>query len=135
MKDTSNINQKGVGLGLSICKKITEFMGGGISLRSQENKGSVFQFKVQVSDVKLSSLMDDSLVLKRQQYLSKRRNKTQRIYQSEYMLETNPFNSTRAATDISQLLISDDTDLQLNFDILVADDNHFNFLALKMMLN
>lgn len=34
LKDTENINSKGVGLGLSICKKITEFMGGGITIES-----------------------------------------------------------------------------------------------------
>lgn len=41
---------EGVGLGLSICKRIVECMDGKLFVHSEENKGSVFSFEVQVGE-------------------------------------------------------------------------------------
>ena len=38
----------GIGLGLSICKKITEGMGGKISFKSQEGIGTTFRVSIEV---------------------------------------------------------------------------------------
>lgn len=46
------LNQKGIGLGLSICKKLTEGMGGKISVSSKQGVGSIFKFQVEVKDWK-----------------------------------------------------------------------------------
>jgi signal transduction histidine kinase len=35
LKSSSSINQSGVGLGLTICKKICEFMGGSVTVSSE----------------------------------------------------------------------------------------------------
>lgn len=52
LKASAHMNKQGIGLGLTICKKITEFMGGGIDVISEENKGTRFDFHVNVSKVK-----------------------------------------------------------------------------------
>lgn len=49
LKATAHMNKQGIGLGLTICKKITEFMGGGIDVMSEENKGTSFDFHISVS--------------------------------------------------------------------------------------
>lgn len=41
----------GTGLGLAICKELCEALNGGISLESEENKGSHFQAKVQLGEI------------------------------------------------------------------------------------
>eukprot|EP00347_Sterkiella_histriomuscorum_P023280 403335252 len=55
VKTSDSINQQGVGLGLNICKKICEFLGGQITITSQEEKGSTFTFQVNVEKVKVTS--------------------------------------------------------------------------------
>lgn len=42
LEATQEINSKGVGLGLHICKKIAEVFGGEVFVDSQENVGSTF---------------------------------------------------------------------------------------------
>ena len=52
LKDSNNLNKQGVGLGLSICKKICQFMGGDITVSSQKDEGSKFTFKVKIDDTR-----------------------------------------------------------------------------------
>ena len=42
VKNTRKINTKGVGLGLSITKMISEEFGGGVNLLSKKGRGSIF---------------------------------------------------------------------------------------------
>ncbi len=50
--DSSTTRQYGgTGLGLTICKRLCERMGGEISVRSKLKEGSVFSFSVQVRDI------------------------------------------------------------------------------------
>ena len=52
-----NLNyQKGTGLGLPICKKFSELMGGSVSVESELNKGSVFRVIIPVEVVSTSLL-------------------------------------------------------------------------------
>ena len=45
-KDRNSVT--GVGLGLSYCKMVTQVMGGDIECRSSPNKGTIFDFYVNV---------------------------------------------------------------------------------------
>lgn len=44
--NANNFNYQGTGLGLSIVKKLLDLFGSGITLKSQEGKGSVFGFEI-----------------------------------------------------------------------------------------
>ncbi len=45
----------GTGLGLTICRKIADVLGGSITVKSELNKGSVFTFKIPLKVVEFSS--------------------------------------------------------------------------------
>lgn len=46
LNEHSKINENGIGLGLTICKKLCEQMKGAISVESEDYEGSTFTFKV-----------------------------------------------------------------------------------------
>eukprot|EP00826_Nyctotherus_ovalis_P047577 TRINITY_DN5489_c0_g1_i1.p1 TRINITY_DN5489_c0_g1~~TRINITY_DN5489_c0_g1_i1.p1 ORF type:complete len:317 (+),score=72.15 TRINITY_DN5489_c0_g1_i1:628-1578(+) len=46
LESTSDINPQGVGFGLAMCKKLSERLGGSISVHSVPNAGSTFTFSV-----------------------------------------------------------------------------------------
>ena len=43
------INKSGCGLGLTICRNLTQKMGGDINVTSKYGKGTVFSFKIQAA--------------------------------------------------------------------------------------
>lgn len=46
IEDNRSLNPHGIGLGLTICKKFSELLGGNIQVKSQEKKGSSFKFRI-----------------------------------------------------------------------------------------
>jgi len=46
VSEQSNVNKQGIGLGLTICKKLTELLGGKISVDSVFNQGTTFTFTI-----------------------------------------------------------------------------------------
>ena len=61
--DSSNTRQyEGIGLGLTICKHIIEFMKGSISFTSQEGKGSTFQITLPFINKDTDSVDDKSII-------------------------------------------------------------------------
>jgi signal transduction histidine kinase len=56
LDENSEQNKHGVGLGLSICKNLVEWMGGKVSVESSINKGTTFEI-----NFKTSCLLQDSL--------------------------------------------------------------------------
>ncbi len=48
------MNKQGVGLGLVICKSICERLGGQISLRSELDRGTTFEFEIEI-DMEIDS--------------------------------------------------------------------------------
>jgi len=55
LDSTKEINTKGIGLGLHICKLITEQFGGSCSVQSAEGVGSVFSFTFHLSEPQLEN--------------------------------------------------------------------------------
>ena len=49
VQDSHQMNVHGIGLGLTISKKIIEQFGGEISMTSKEDEGSTFKFKLKIS--------------------------------------------------------------------------------------
>ncbi|CDW78418.1 multi-sensor hybrid histidine kinase [Stylonychia lemnae] len=129
LKKTEHINQQGVGLGLNICKKICEFLGGQISVKSEENKGTTFTFTIKIEIQESSRSFCNGI-----NQIGK--------YNTHFNC-TNPFavefsNSQRQSFSHKQIpLISfinmecPDNDCK---NILVVDDNHFNIMAMNLMI-
>jgi signal transduction histidine kinase len=46
VQESSALNPTGIGFGLTICKKLTELLGGGITVDSQHGRGSAFTFTI-----------------------------------------------------------------------------------------
>ena len=51
ISSSKKINQQGLGLGLTICKRICERMNGHITVESHEGKGSCFSAIFEVNDI------------------------------------------------------------------------------------
>jgi signal transduction histidine kinase len=52
LKASSSFNEKGIGLGLTICKRICEYLGGSITVESEEGKGTTFKVILKLSGIK-----------------------------------------------------------------------------------
>jgi len=61
---TNRIANKGVGLGLAICKKIIEKMNGTISVRSEEGKGSCFKIELKLPVINIDPEQEKTPVMK-----------------------------------------------------------------------
>jgi two-component system sensor histidine kinase/response regulator len=58
LKQDSSLNDNGVGLGLNICKKISESLGGMITLGSSIGIGSNFTFYIKLRQIDNSEHLD-----------------------------------------------------------------------------
>lgn len=52
LKQKKGVNNKGIGLGLNICKQICELFDGSIDCDSTKGEGSKFFFKFKIQDIK-----------------------------------------------------------------------------------
>jgi signal transduction histidine kinase len=60
LKASSKMNENGIGLGLTICKRISEFLGGSISVNSKEGVGSTFKVLIKLNALE-NNLMTKSV--------------------------------------------------------------------------
>lgn len=51
IENNQNLNKKGIGLGLYICKMITNQFDGDIKVESEEGIGSIFTFTMELYDL------------------------------------------------------------------------------------
>lgn len=61
--DNRESNESGSGLGLGICKKIVEKLGGEISIESQQGIGTTVTFMINVTNVRFQEKIDTQVEL------------------------------------------------------------------------
>ena len=109
-----------MGLGLSICQKITEFMDGGISVESKENEGSTFTFSVALEKTKIVNLSRSVCAFPAS-------SKVKRVNESSTLEMINPFASEKLCKSV---IVPTKEKLR----VLIVEDYHFNFMAMQLML-
>ena len=57
------INQNGIGLGLTISSKLIDHLGGSISLKTNEHKGTTFEFTIKITNQDDSGLGSDDIIV------------------------------------------------------------------------
>ena len=62
LKRTEEINTRGIGLGLHICRKLVRKLGGNIICESEWQKGSTFTFTVKVDVVDDTQITQNKLI-------------------------------------------------------------------------
>jgi hypothetical protein len=60
VKNNRNLNQKGIGLGLCICKQISQIFGGDVTVQSQKGHGSTFTFEFVLESEDLDQKSEES---------------------------------------------------------------------------
>lgn len=58
MKFKTDMNSNGMGLGLTICKKITDAMGGRIFCKSQIDVGTIMTIEIPLNQLDISGIND-----------------------------------------------------------------------------
>lgn len=117
----SNNKEKGSGLGLSICKKMVELMGGKISVSSKEGLGSKFSFTLPCGFSEEEDTQEELLVASENTIDDQKSNITPLLNLKE---------------DKQQPSISDFKDIALEhpLSILIADDTETNRAVLEAQL-
>eukprot|EP00347_Sterkiella_histriomuscorum_P003008 403365951 len=145
------INTSGIGLGLSICKKIVEMFDGKIWLDQEYIQGTKFTFQIRAKDIFASETL-----LTAEKFAEE--NETYHLLKSQLSRrEAGQINSIQ--TDLSQYNLNESCDLSINLitqdpplmitkkltsltdcscqrvsEILVVDDNIFNVITLQAIL-
>lgn len=116
------INQSGIGLGLSICKKIIDLFKGSIFCTSKLNKGSIFSFTIPSQIVQIPMGQDDSCLTP----------KMNEIVTLKY--QENSFNFNPKSINFLETKYRTEEPTQRNFKILIVDDDSFNLYALTQII-
>ncbi|CDW82762.1 multi-sensor hybrid histidine kinase [Stylonychia lemnae] len=134
-KTSQHISQQGVGLGLNICQRICENLGGKIKMESQENVGSTFTFNIIIDQLRqVESVLnsDDTLADKYQRSLMMQNPfslSQNNMHNSSFVSAETRLSLTQRINPKRNLLCLDDC-----FSALIIDDNHFNIMAMNLML-
>jgi len=139
VQSTQDVNTRGIGLGLSISKKIVEKFGGEIGFRSEWGAGSTFGFRVEIAEdlpeqVVKAGLADCSVDT--QQILQESDTDRESV---EYPVSLLPFNvlahlTKSQADQMGYLDTIGDIPAPSVCKILIVDDEPFNVDGVSCML-
>eukprot|EP00347_Sterkiella_histriomuscorum_P008982 403342980 len=148
LETSKNLNTKGIGLGLNICKKIVEACGGTIFLDTTYKQGASFCFSIQDQELFQSLYMsvNESLIDKADfdYYISNQGQTLRKLMDhdlSPVSLELSPINNQQQSQQLLTPRISLQNDQAACFcdsnqqsQILIVDDNIFNIITLQAII-
>lgn len=114
LESSSSINPQGVGLGLDICKKLSNHLGGDIKVESKKKEGTIFRFHIK-----------DQIVLEEPRPIEKSKsNKNLLNKRKESYQECSPENNKEEIKKNNWIY----------HKIMVVDDSEMNVMLLQHML-